>query len=184
MGLFSKTLIPLEPIETARLRIVPLTRGEFDAALRDPLRDEEFHAAMEELDERARHDSPARFAWYSNRMIYRKEDNVCIGSIACMNSPEKDPDKLGLVEIGYSTDEAFRCHGYMTEAVGALCDWILAQKKVYGVIAGVMDDNPASCRVLEKNGFVMTDHSETLSLQVWKKLPAGRRPITFFERIF
>lgn len=178
----TKREIPLVTLETPRLTIVPMTRGEFKDALHDNTRDKEFHDAMAELDERRRRDRDSRFAWYTNRLIYRREDGACIGSISFMNSPEKDPDKLGLVEIGYTTEEPFRGQGYMTEAVSAMCDWALAQKKVYGMIAGVLDDNPASARVLEKCGFVMTDHADSLSLQVWKKIPDGRRRMRFWER--
>lgn len=176
--------VPLETLFTPRLKLVPMTRDAFNAAVCSDERGTEFREAMEELAERFRHDRSARFAWYTNRLIYRKEDGAYVGSIAFMNAPEKDPDKSGLVEIGYATEEAFRGQGYMTEAVGAMCDWALAQPKVYGIIAGVLDGNDASSRVLEKNGFVMTDHSDTLSLQVWKKIPAGRKPITLFERLF
>ena len=181
--------VPLVTLETERLRIVPLDRASFDEKLHAPSNDpcfgtEDFREAMEELAERASHDRKSRFAWYTNRLIYRREDGAYIGSIAFMNSPEKDPDKVGLVEIGYATEEEFRGQGYMTEAVRAMAEWALAQPKVYGLIAGVQDPNPASDRVLEKCGFVRTDHSDALSLTVWKRIPAGARPLTLWQRLF
>ncbi len=175
---------PLAVLETERLRIVPLDGEAFEAARRNPDETEELRAAMEELAERAGEDRPFRFAWYTNRLIYRREDSALIGSVACMNSPEKDPDHLGLVEVGYSIDPPYRGKGYMTEALSALCDWILSQRKVYGVIAGVLDGNPASDRVLEKCGFTMTDHSDTLGLGVWKRIPPNHRPMRLWERFF
>lgn len=178
-----KREIPLVTLETKRLRIVPMTYDAFLHALHDDTVSVEDKEAMEELYERMRHDRKKRFAWYTNRLLYRKEDGVCIGSISYMNSPQKDPDHLGLVEIGYNTQKEFRGQGYMTEAVDAMCDWALAQPKVYGMIAGVRDGNPASSRVLEKCGFVMTDHSERLALQVWKKLPGDRKPLSLWDRI-
>lgn len=181
--------IPLITLETARLRIVPLDRASFDEKLHAPKEDvlfgtEEFHEAMAELAERASRDRRTRFAWYTNRLIYRKEDGAYIGSAAFMNSPEKDPDHMGLVEIGYATEPQYRGQGYMTEAISAMAEWALAQPKVYGLIAGVVDPNPASDRVLEKCGFVKTDHSDTLSLSVWKRIPAGRKKMTFLQRFF
>ena len=181
--------VPLETLLTPRLRIEPLDRAAFLEKLHAPGDDPlfgtpEFKEAMEELAERASHDRKSRFAWYTNRLIYRLEDGAYIGSIAFMNSPEKDPDKIGLVEIGYATEEAYRGMGYMTEAVGAMAEWALAQPKVYGLIAGVQDPNPASDRVLEKCGFVKTDHSDTLSLSVWKHIPGGRRKMTCLQRLF
>ncbi len=180
--MFGRNQMPLETIETARLSIVPMTQDEFFTSCRDETKTVDFREAMEELADRFSHDRKSRFAWYTNRLIYRKEDGACIGSISFMNSPAKDPDKVGLVEIGYTTEEAYRGQGYMTEAVAALCDYALLRDDVYGIIAGVMDDNPASSRVLEKCGFQLTDHSETLHLQVRKKIPAGKKPLNFFQR--
>jgi len=179
-----KKEIPLVELQTPRLKIVPLSKEAFSKKLNSDFDGEEFHEAMCELQERAAADKPCRFAWYTNRLIFRLEDGAYIGSVAFMNSPEKDPDKVGLIEIGYSVKEEYRSQGYMTEAVNAMCDWALAQPKVYGMIAGVKDDNPASIRVLEKCGFVMTDHSDALSLQVWKKIPEGKQPLRFFRRHF
>ena len=181
--------VPLTVLETERLRIVPLDRIAFDEKRHAPSDDPcfgtaEFREAMDELAERASHDRKSRFAWYTNRLIYRKADGAYLGSIAYMNSPEKDPDKAGLIEIGYATEEAYRGQGYMTEAVAVMTEWALSQPKVYGLIAGVLDGNPASDRVLEKCGFVKTDHSDALSLSVWKYIPAGRRKMTFLERFF
>lgn len=181
--------VPLETLLTPRLRIEPLDRAAFEEKLHAPADDPlfgttDFKEAMEELAERASNDRKSRFAWYTNRLIYRLEDGAYIGSIAFMNSPEKDPDKVGLIEIGYATEEAYRGMGYMTEAVNAMADWALSQPKVYGLIAGVQDPNPASDRVLEKCRFEKTDHSDTLSLSVWKRIPLGRRKMTFWQRLF
>ena len=181
--------VPLQTLYTARLRIEPLDRAAFDEKLHAPADDvqfgrEDFKEAMRELAARAAHDRVARFAWYTNRLIYRLEDGAYVGSIAFMNSPEKDPDRVGLVEIGYATEDAYRGQGYMTEAVSAMAEWALTQPKVWGLIAGVVDPNPASDRVLEKCGFVKTDHSDTLSLSVWKYIPEGRQKMTFWQRFF
>ena len=184
-----KLTTPLVTLETERLRIVPLPPDDFESLLHAPADDPVFgrddnKEAMAELAERMRHDRKSRFAWYTNRLIYRREDDALIGSAAFMNSPEKDPDHVGLVEIGYATEEAYRGQGYMTEAITALRDWVLTQPKVYGIIAGVQDGNPASDRVLEKCGFVKTDHSDALALSVWKYIPKGRQKMRFLQRFF
>ncbi len=184
MGIFTKKDVPLVTLTTKRLRIVPLTRAEFEEKRTSSFGGTSFTAAMEELHLRAKEDHPARFAWYTNRLIFRTEDGAYIGSIATMNSPERDPDRIGLVEIGYETEGAYQNMGYMTEAIGALCDWILKQDKVYGIIAGITGENPASARVLAKNGFVLTDHSDALSLDVWKYIPDGKKPMRFWQRFF
>ena len=152
---------------TERLRIVPQTREEMKAAKKDG----PFSEAVEELLLRARKDFRRRFGWYANRLIYRLEDGCLIGSLAFMNSPGKDPDRQGLVELGYETLEPFRGKGYMTEAVAAARDWAVSQPRVSGIICGVKRDNPASVRVLQKCGFRKTDESELLNLEVWCYFP-------------
>ena len=149
---------------TERLRIVAQTREEMRTAKRNG----PFSEAVGELLLRARRDLPSRFGWYANRLIYRLEDGCLVGSLAFMNSPEKDPDRKGLVELGYETLDPFRGMGYMTEAIEAARDWALSRPKVRGIICGVKRDNPASARVLQKCGFHKTDESELLDLEVWQ----------------
>lgn len=63
------------------------------------------------------------------------------------------------VEIGYAIEEQRHGSGLATEAVTAMCDWArteLALPEVLGIVAA---DNVASCRVLEKAGFVRS-HDE------------------------
>jgi RimJ/RimL family protein N-acetyltransferase len=57
------------------------------------------------------------------------------------------------VELGYALGRGYWNRGYMTEAVGALVTWALAQPWVYRVWAVVDVDNRASARVLEKVGM-------------------------------
>ena len=70
------------------------------------------------------------------------------------------PDERGSVEIGYGTFEAYQCRGYMTEAVGALCDWALSQPDVHQVEAQIEEGNIASEKVLLKNGFIRNGDGE------------------------
>jgi len=76
-------------------------------------------------------------------------ENVSISS-ACFKGKLNEK---GEVEIGYGTDSGYRNHGYMTEAVTAICRWALKQVGVSAVIAETETDNIASHRVLEKIGM-------------------------------
>jgi [ribosomal protein S5]-alanine N-acetyltransferase len=70
------------------------------------------------------------------------------------------PDQSGEVEIGYGLAEPYRNHGYATEAVAALCSWLVAETGAVRLTAvNVLGDNWASRRVLEKVGFTVTDES-------------------------
>ncbi|MCC6463261.1 MAG: GNAT family N-acetyltransferase [Saprospiraceae bacterium] len=64
------------------------------------------------------------------------------------------PNAQGEVEIGYGTYPDFQNKGYMTEAVGLLADWALAQAGINAVVAETRPDNLASQKILTNNGFV------------------------------
>jgi len=50
----------------------------------------------------------------------------------------------------------------MTEAVGGMILWAKKQPEICAIIADTEKQNTASFRVLEKNGFVKTNETETL----------------------
>ena len=58
--------------------------------------------------------------------------------------------------IGYAIGKTFGGHGYATEAMHAFLGKYSRVYALKNVSAGVMGDNPASIRVLEKLGFVKT----------------------------
>ncbi len=65
----------------------------------------------------------------------------------------------GLVEVGYAM-ESRRCgEGLATEAVTAVTDWALSRFRPDGILGIAHRDNPGSCRVLEKSGFILADES-------------------------
>jgi ribosomal-protein-alanine N-acetyltransferase len=82
--------------------------------------------------------------------IILKEESRMVGDICFVGLP----DENGEIEIGYGTYEDFRGQGYMTEAVACLLDWIKIHQHIKVVFAQTSKDNPASFKVLEKNGFV------------------------------
>lgn len=163
-------------LETNRLKIVPLTKEQFQLLLvgTDKMEqalgltpsyermDEETQMAMKyNYVEALRY--PDHYLWYANWQIILKSENKAIGS-ACF---KHKPDKYGQVEIGYGTNSDYRNQGYMTEAVKALSEWALRQTNVNSVIAETYKDNPASMRVLEKCRMVKYKVTDT---SLWWKL--------------
>ena len=57
-------------------------------------------------------------------------------------------------EVGYVLARSYWGRGFMTEAAGAVVEWVIAQPAIHRVWATVDLDNVASQRVLEKVGMV------------------------------
>ena len=90
-------------------------------------------------------DMEGRLCWF----IVEKDQDFVIGSIGFKAEPDKD----GIVEIGFGIDPAFRRKGYATEAVRGLTGWALSQNDIQKVIAECELDNKPSVKVLEKAGM-------------------------------
>lgn len=94
--------------------------------------------------------------------IILKEEKRMVGDLCFVG----EPDDQGRAELGYGTYEEHQGKGYMTEAVGAIVQWALAQSGVQSVVASTEKQNIPSFRVLEKNGF--QKYEETDTLYYWK----------------
>lgn len=57
-------------------------------------------------------------------------------------------------ELGYWIGRRHWGHGLMTRVVGMFAPWAMEELHLERLQATVLDSNPASARVLEKNGFV------------------------------
>jgi len=57
-------------------------------------------------------------------------------------------------EVGFVLARRYWSHGFMTEAAGAVVEWVIAQPEIHRVWATVDLENVASQRVLEKVGMV------------------------------
>ena len=58
-------------------------------------------------------------------------------------------------ELGYYLDEEYWGKGIMTEAVKELCAYVFDVSDIVRIFAVTYADNVASCRVLEKAGFLL-----------------------------
>ncbi len=149
-------------LETARLKIIPLTRpllqkllngtseleAEHQLAPSGMELDAHTHAAMQYLYDLAA-ETPDAFPWITNWQIIEKERNIAIGSACFMNVP----DEQGEVEIGYGIYPAFQNQGFMSEALESICRWVVNQPGITAIRAETEPGNIASHRVLEKCAF-------------------------------
>lgn len=66
--------------------------------------------------------------------------------------PGRD-ERAGAAEFGYWLGTAHWGRGVMTGVVAAFAPWVMQELRLHRLYANVMDTNPASARVLQKNGF-------------------------------
>ena len=140
-------------IQTKRLFIMPRSFDELKETC-DKEELEEMKQAYTEMLETMKK-LKGREEWGSEWKITLKNGEV-IGGI-CFKG---EPDKQGIVEIGYGIDEIYQNNGYATEAVGAVTEWALEQKDVLWVTAQTDPDNIISQTVLFNNGFVRDGYGD------------------------
>lgn len=78
-------------------------------------------------------------------------DNKAIGSIGAFR--QKNIHRH-TAEIGYYIAEEYWGKGLMTEAVKQICSYIFDKSNIVRIYADPFSYNKASCRVLEKTGFL------------------------------
>lgn len=84
--------------------------------------------------------------------VCRRDSGAVIGHVGL--SPVR-----GDVEIGYAIAEAEQGHGHATCAVRTAAGWALQRFGLGAIHAIVAAENVASCRVLERAGFVQMEES-------------------------
>ncbi|MFA9381877.1 MAG: GNAT family N-acetyltransferase, partial [Acetanaerobacterium sp.] len=77
------------------------------------------------------------------------------------------PNEKGEIEVGYGIHAPYRCHGYMTEAMQAICGWALKQPSVLSITAETEKDNISSGIVLQRCG--MSRVGETNQNYIWRR---------------
>lgn len=83
--------------------------------------------------------------------VTRMEDGEFMGVIGYGGPP-------GEITLGYWIGKPYRCQGYATEAISIILDQA-AGAGVRRLFAETFPDNPASSRVLAKNGFRLAGRS-------------------------
>ena len=92
------------------------------------------------------------YVWYAVTKTSPTGHPVLAGAGGFMGPPDND----GMAAIGFSVIPSLRGQGIATELAGALTGWALAVPRVRMVIAETNEQNTASRRVLEKNGYLNT----------------------------
>ncbi len=137
----------LEPLETARLTLAPLS-----ADLARRLLSGDPHGL------RAAEGWPQEDTMDGLRMSVRRghppgwlvlREGAVIGDCGLHGLP----DSRGAVEIGYGLAPGWRGRGLGTELVGAVTEWLLHEPGIRMVRARTLANNQAGRRVLEKAGF-------------------------------
>lgn len=96
----------------------------------------------------AKYSDPAHYIW----AIVRLSDGVVIGSLG-VSPGERDETVL---EPGYALSRACWGEGYMSEALGAVVRYLFDEAGVPVLGCSHAMENPASGRVMQKNGFQYT----------------------------
>lgn len=72
------------------------------------------------------------------------------------------------LRLGYFVAEKYWGHGYASEVIGGLCQYIDNYEDVNSIIAGVDPENIASIKVLTKNGFQLDSEGEHQNIHFYK----------------
>ncbi len=140
-------------IETERLRLVQLSaeqqlawangddcvEKELGCTYRAEIVDAEFADILRTVCEK-HGGCGEKWLWHGFFWLIEKESGYVVGSADYKN----EPDGEGKVEIGYGLGEDFRGRGYMSEAVDAMCEYVLNIDGVTAVVADTEKWNAAS----------------------------------------
>lgn len=101
-------------------------------------------------------------AWRSGKsycwLIFRRDDDKLVGAIAAREDQG--------INLGYLVARPYWRSGFMSEALGAIVEWVFTQPDIFRVWAVCDVDNEPSARLLERNGF----HQEGI-LRKWSLHP-------------
>lgn len=153
-------------IRTPRCRITPMTDADIPALHRIATQPDVAKMLMrffpgQSLAELTRLMRPAMNPLKRPARLAIRMDGRCIGSIGVDSG--KTPS------VFYFLDPDISGQGIASEVVPAFCDAVQDWHRLDILRAQVFSDNPASRRVLEKSGFVVT--SSDLMLSAGRKAP-------------
>lgn len=89
------------------------------------------------------------YLFYTFWIVVDKAANCIVAELGFKGLPN---DK-GEIEIGYGTMPGHQGKGYMTEAVGGMINWAASQPGINSILAETDENNLASIRIVQKNGF-------------------------------
>ena len=86
-------------------------------------------------------------------IIIERSTNQAVGLMILFESPLEDGNDGVDVRLGYLLAESAWGKGFASELIEGFVRWCRDEATIESVAGGVGPDNPASARVLEKNGF-------------------------------
>lgn len=100
--------------------------------------------------------------WHIEQLLTLKKTGAALPFVVTIDSDivgrvnVKDIDDMQSAWLGYRFAQQCAGQGVATKAVGLVLDHIQRCTQVHKISAQVLSNNPASAKVLEKNGFVAT----------------------------
>lgn len=85
-------------------------------------------------------------------LVTERASTTAVGLMITLESTAKGETGLD-VRLGYVLAESVWGRGLGSELLDGFIRWCRAEAALRSLIAGVSEDNPASVRILEKNGF-------------------------------
>jgi RimJ/RimL family protein N-acetyltransferase len=163
-------------LETARLFIKPLSYNqllkykELNNSLEESLGLNSYTRTLPaELQEALEQVILPQAAESGNNLLYTtlwtiidKEQKLMVGDLCFKGAPNAQ----GEIEIGYGTYKDFQGMGFMTEAIGAVAQWVLDQPNVQAILAETEINNIPSHKNLSKNNF--TVYKEVGNMIWWR----------------
>jgi [ribosomal protein S5]-alanine N-acetyltransferase len=151
-------------LRTARLELRTLTTGEWAevAEGESPAAAADYPSAGDVIGARFVVAGDWPVDGWGPWQVRRLSDGLAIGGVGCKGRPD-DRDR---VEIGYGLVPSARGHGYATEAVLRLVEW-LRSRSVREVVAETDGTNTASMAVLRRAHF--TEVERTGDVVIWSR---------------
>ena len=95
--------------------------------------------------------------------LIEKLTDQAIGLRILFEARAEEGNGVSDVRLGYLLSEASWGKGIASELVHGFVSWCREQESISSITGGVANDNPASKRVLEKNGFQLVQSGDNVT---------------------
>jgi ribosomal-protein-alanine N-acetyltransferase len=168
-------------LETGRIKIIPLSYPQLVTYLRagNKLEDEfgltrtgrTISEDVKDLVESftlptMKYANDYTYFFYTFWIVIDKASNSIVAELGFKGMPNRN----GQIEIGYGTMPDQQGKGFMTDAVALMVKWAGTKPEVRCILAETDEQNFASIRVVQKNGFEQFDKRDRMLW--WRKLVA------------
>ncbi len=179
IGLLRRQRKDVPPLETTRLRLVPMTAALLGTEANDAWHlCEALKAGLVEDWPPEHWEAPVRahivaqltahpetVGWHRYMLLLGGAKPLLVGCLGAF------PCAAGDVELGYSVVNSYQRRGLATEAARGLIGWLLEQQAVHSVSAQAYENSPGSIKVMERCGLRFVgqgDEAGTVRYRRWK----------------